>query len=186
MMNSNKKHSENSSLFFFLIWLFGRPSSNQICIDYIEIPDPFAILRARIFGRFFFLSLSLGWKTTAHSYLYWIHKMANLGNKINITREITTAKADTKTIFTWESLCAESMQFGIFTVKIHSLCILRSQSLIFSHSISLCRSGSHLDNFQVNTAIYRQRYLLAREETCSHHCRIKFELINFRIKANVG
>ena len=38
---------------FFLIWLFGRPSSNQICIDYIEIPDPFAILRARIFGRFF-------------------------------------------------------------------------------------------------------------------------------------
>ena len=70
--------------------------------------------------------------------------------------------------------------YPIYALHLSFSCILSLPAAL------LRRSGSHLDNFRVNTAIYRQRYLLAKEEACSHHCRIKFELINFRIKANVG
>lgn len=97
-----QKHSRNFGIVFVFFFFGGRPNSNQICIDYIEIPYSFAILRALILS-FFWLKK----KRYRTRYLYWIHKMANFANKINITRKITQTQRNTKTIFTWESFCVE-------------------------------------------------------------------------------
>lgn len=47
-----QKHSRNFGIVFVFFFFGGRPNSNQICIDYIEIPYSFAILRALILSFF--------------------------------------------------------------------------------------------------------------------------------------
>lgn len=112
-LNDNKNIPKNFGIVFVFFFFGGRPNSNQICIDYIEIPYSFAILRALILV--FFLGRKKRYRTR---YLYWIHKMANLANKINITRKITQTKRNTKTIFTWESFCVECSSEFTLLVKI--------------------------------------------------------------------
>lgn len=73
-----QKHSENLKTCFFF-------SSFYLVVDQIEIK--FALITLKFHIRFGILR-ALIWVfelKIPHRYLYWIHKMANLGNKINIT-----------------------------------------------------------------------------------------------------